>query len=46
MKEIAADLKLSVRTVEDHKSQLLVALGARSTADLVRFAIKLGLVAD
>jgi DNA-binding NarL/FixJ family response regulator len=30
MKEIAADLKLSVRTVEDHKSQLLVALGARS----------------
>jgi two-component system, NarL family, response regulator NreC len=46
MKEIAADLKISVRTVEDHKSQLLVALGVKSTADLVRFAVKHGLVSD
>ena len=46
MKDIAADLKISVRTVEDHKSQLLVVLGAKSTADLVRFAIKLGLISD
>ena len=46
MKDIAADLKISVRTVEDHKSQLLVALGAKSTADLVRYAIKLGLISD
>jgi DNA-binding NarL/FixJ family response regulator len=46
MKEIAADLNISVRTVEDHKSQLLVALGVKSTADLVKFAMKHGLVSD
>lgn len=46
MKEIAADLHISVRTVEDHKSQLLVALGVKSTADLVKFAVKHGLVSD
>jgi DNA-binding NarL/FixJ family response regulator len=46
MKEIAADLNISVRTVEDHKSQLLVALGVKSTADLVKFAVKHGLVLD
>jgi DNA-binding NarL/FixJ family response regulator len=33
MKEIAADLKISVRTVEDHKSQLLHVLGVKSTAE-------------
>jgi DNA-binding NarL/FixJ family response regulator len=46
MKEIAADLNISVRTVEDHKSQLLVALGVTTTADLVKFAVKHGLVSD
>lgn len=46
MKEIAADLKISVRTVEDHKSQLLAALGAKSTAELVKFAIRHGLASD
>jgi len=46
MKEVAADLNISVRTVEDHKSQLLVALGVKSTADLVKFAMKHGLVSD
>lgn len=44
MKEIAATLKISVRTVEDHKSQLLHALGAKNTADLVKFAVRQGLV--
>jgi two-component system, NarL family, response regulator NreC len=44
MKEIATELKLSVRTIEDHKSQLLQALGVNSTADLIKFAIKHGLV--
>jgi len=43
MKEIAAQLKISVRTVEDHKSQLLAALGAKSTADLVKYALRHGL---
>jgi DNA-binding NarL/FixJ family response regulator len=46
MKEIAADLKISVRTVEDHKSQLLNALGVKSTADLVKFAVRQGLISD
>ena len=40
MKEIAAELDLSVRTVENHKAHLLQALSLTSTADLVRFAIK------
>jgi DNA-binding NarL/FixJ family response regulator len=44
MKEIAAELKISVRTVEDHKSQLLASLGAKSTADLIKFAVKQGLI--
>lgn len=46
MKEIAAELKISVRTVEDHKSQLLHVLGVKSTADLIRFAVKQGLISD
>lgn len=46
MKEIAAQLNISVRTVEDHKSQLLAALGAKSTADLVKFAVKQGLIPE
>lgn len=46
MKEIAADLNISVRTVEDHKSQLLHVLGVKSTADLIRFAVKQGLISD
>jgi DNA-binding NarL/FixJ family response regulator len=35
-----------VRTVEDYKSQLLHTLGAESTADLVRYAVRQGLVSD
>jgi len=46
MKEIASELNLSVRTVEDHKAQLLRALGFESTADLVKFAVRQGLVSD
>jgi two-component system, NarL family, response regulator NreC len=44
MKEVAAELGISVRTVEGHKAQLSLALGAESTADLVKFAIKQGLI--
>ena len=46
MKEIAAELKISVRTVEDHKAQLLQTLGVGTTADLVKFAVRQGLVSD
>jgi DNA-binding NarL/FixJ family response regulator len=45
MKEIAADLDISVRTVEAHKRELMQTLGAQSNADLVRFAVRQGLVA-
>lgn len=46
LKEIAADLNISVRTVEDHKAQLLQSLDLKSTADLVKFAIKQNLIAN
>jgi DNA-binding NarL/FixJ family response regulator len=44
MKEIAATLQLSTRTVETHKYDIMRALGVQSTAELVRYAIHLGLV--
>lgn len=43
-KEIAATLAISVKTVEFHKNGLMRSLGLRTTADLVRFAVKHGLV--
>jgi DNA-binding NarL/FixJ family response regulator len=46
MKEIAAELDISVRTVENHKAHLLQVLGLSSTADLVRFAIKQHIVPE
>ncbi|HUC43272.1 MAG TPA: response regulator transcription factor [Candidatus Sulfotelmatobacter sp.] len=45
-KEIAADLKLSVKTVEAHRAQLMDRLGIRDVAGLVRLAIRAGLVPD
>jgi DNA-binding NarL/FixJ family response regulator len=44
MKEIAALLQLSTRTVETHKYEMMRALGVQSTAELIRYAIQLGLV--
>lgn len=44
MKQVAAALHISRRTVESHKYQLMESLGARSTADLVQHAIRLGLI--
>lgn len=46
MKEIAAELDISVRTVEGHKAQLMQVLGVESTADLIRFAIKQHIVPE
>jgi DNA-binding NarL/FixJ family response regulator len=40
MKEIAATLGLSTRTVEGHKYQMMEALGVTSTAELVRYALE------
>ncbi len=39
MKEIAANLGLSVRTVETHKYEMMETLGLHSTAELVRYAL-------
>lgn len=44
MKEIASNLNLSVRTVEDHKYHLMQALHVENNADLVRFAVQQNLV--
>jgi DNA-binding NarL/FixJ family response regulator len=44
-KEIANTLSISPRTVEFHKYQLMEAHGLHNSAELVHFAIKLGIVA-
>jgi DNA-binding NarL/FixJ family response regulator len=44
MKEIANELNISVRTVETHKQDLLQTLGLETTADLIKFAVRQGLV--
>ncbi len=43
-KEIAAVLKISIRTAEAHKARILDALGLRTTADLVQYAIRQGII--
>jgi DNA-binding NarL/FixJ family response regulator len=43
-KAIAARLKVSVKTVETHRAQLMDRLGIRDVAGLVRFALRRGLV--
>ena len=43
-KEIASILFVSVRTVEFHRSRLMSKLGARTVAELTRFAIQEGLI--
>jgi len=45
MKEIAAALHLSTRTVETHKYEMMQVLGLHSTAELVLYAIEHGLIA-
>jgi DNA-binding NarL/FixJ family response regulator len=46
MKEIAAGLKLSTRTVETHKYEMMQVLGLHSTAELVRYALAQRIVVD
>lgn len=43
-KEIATELDISARTVEFHKYRMMESLGVKSSAELVHFAIKHGLV--
>jgi len=44
-KEIAERLGLSFKTVEAHRAQIMERLGVRDLAGLVRFAVRVGLVA-
>lgn len=44
MKRIAAMLKVSPRTAETHKYQVMANLGVHSTAELVQYAFRLGLL--
>ena len=43
-KQIALDLKISVKTVETHRSLLMKRLKVRDVAGLVRYAVRTGLV--
>ena len=44
VKEVAADLSLSVKTVSTYRTRILEKLGLTSNVDIARFAIKAGLV--
>ena len=44
MKEIAADLGISTRTAESHKYEMMQVMGVQTTAELVQYAVKLGLI--
>jgi DNA-binding NarL/FixJ family response regulator len=44
MKEVAAVLHISARTVEFHKYRIMQLVGAKTNADLVHYAIKHGIV--
>ena len=46
MKEIAATLQLSTRTVETHKYEMMEVLGVHSTAELVRYAVAHRLIVE
>ena len=43
-KQVAAKLGLSVKTVETHRRQVMEKTNANSVADLVRYAIREGIV--
>jgi len=43
MKEIANRLNISTRTAESYKYQIMEGLGVQTTAELIQYAIKLGL---
>ena len=41
---IADQLVISVKTVEAHKAHIVSKLGARNRTDLIRYAIRLGII--
>ena len=44
MKEIAAELNISTRTAESHKYEMMQSLGVETTAELIRFSLRVGLI--
>ena len=44
MKEVAGELGISTRTAESHKYEMMGVMGVQSTAALVQYALKLGLI--
>jgi DNA-binding NarL/FixJ family response regulator len=43
-KEIARRLAISVKTAENHRSHVMAKLGARNSAEIVRYAVRKGLI--
>ncbi|MCI0615943.1 response regulator transcription factor [bacterium] len=43
MKEVAAVLNISARTVETYKYEMMRSLGIKTSAELIRFAVRIGL---
>jgi DNA-binding NarL/FixJ family response regulator len=44
-KEVASDLRITVRTVETHRARIMLKLGLHSIADIVQYAIREQLIA-
>lgn len=44
MKEIASQLNISTRTAESHKYEMMQSLGVETTAELIRYSLRLGLI--
>ena len=44
MKEIASQLNISTRTAESHKYEMMQTLGVETTAELIRYSMRLGLI--
>jgi DNA-binding NarL/FixJ family response regulator len=43
-KEVASALNISVKTVETHRSRIMAKLGLRSIGELVRYAVRNGII--
>jgi DNA-binding NarL/FixJ family response regulator len=44
MKEIASQLNISTRTAESHKYEMMQTLGVETTAELIKYSLRLGLI--